>query len=616
MGLLDRIAARVAAEIVKAPALPAGSVAMTESQMRNQSINQNSGYGSQIPLPRDSNIASVPFSPGVPLVPGSINPLQDRGRPDPRRYEFLVAQNINITETRLVPFKTLRAAADQIDILRRCVEVLKNKMVGLDWDIVISDSASEKIISESGGNHLQAMDEARQKFSSEINRLSDFWKMPDKQEGLTFNEWIKMCLEEILVLDAWALWPQTTVGGDLMGFKVLDGSTIKPLINDKGFRPTPEEGPAYQQILYGFPRTEFTVNDESPEADGEFSSDQLIYSILNRRTWTVYGYSPVERSLMVADIYLRRQQWLRAEYTDGVVPEMIFESDATFGNNPELLRAYENIFNDDLAGQTEQRKRARLLPAGIKAVQLSGYGEKFTDTFDQYLVTSICGHFGVMPTEIGFVPKGSGLGGKGHQEGEAQAAHIIGLNPLQEWIGKILTNLSYTYLKMPRELEFKFMQPANQDTSDAAKRDDVEVRNGGMTINEHRADKGMPLLDTPEADMPILVAGQSVYLFSPDGIIAAGTEVNDAGMKENDDENALGEPKSSKDILTEEEPKEPELKPIEEEVKKFIRWTKRETPSRSFNFEYLEPEYSEILNKFIENQEFDKARSYAENFLI
>ena len=292
MGLLDRFAARVASEIVKAPAgLPVGAVAMTESQMRNSSINQNSGYGTQVPLPRDQNIANVPFSPGVPLIPGAINPLQDRGRPDPRRYEFLVAQNINITETRLVPFKTLRAAADQIDILRRCIEVLKNKIAALEWDITITQAASEKIIANSGGNHLQAMNKARDQFAPEIDRLVDFWRMPDIQEGLTFADWLKLSLEEILVLDAWAIWPQKTVGGDLMGLKVLDGSTIKPLINDLGFRPTPEQGPAYQQILYGFPRTEFDVTDDAPAADGEFTSDQLVYNIMNRRTWTVYGLS-------------------------------------------------------------------------------------------------------------------------------------------------------------------------------------------------------------------------------------------------------------------------------------------------------------------------------------
>ena len=602
MGILDRFAARVASEITKAPTLPTGSVAMTETQMRNNALSQQQGYGTQVPLPRDPNIANVPFTPGVPLVPGAINPLQERGRPDPRRYEFLVAQNINITETRLVPFATLRAAADQIDILRRCIEVLKNKVAALEWDIVISDSASEKIIAEAGGNHLQAMDKARQQFSGDIDRFVDFWKMPDVAEGLTFADWIRLCLEEVLVLDAWAIWPQKSVGGDLLGFKVLDGSTIKPLINDLGFRPTPEQGPAYQQILYGFPRSEFDITNDSPDADGEFTSDQLVYNIMNRRTWTVYGYSPVERALTIADIYLRRQQWIRAEYTDGVVPEMLFETDATFGNNPELLRAYENIFNDDLAGQTEQRKRARLLPAGIKAVQLEGYGEKFSDTFDEYLITSICGHFGVLPTEIGFSSKG-GIGASGHQKGESESAQQLGLEPIQQWLSKVITNLSYSFLGMPRELEFKFMASTRNDTKDQADRDDTEVRNGGMTINEHRAENGLPLLDTPEADMPILVAGQSVYLFSPDGIVAAGTSLDENGVQDN-------EP-SATEAPKEEVPETPERT----EVKKFIRWANRGTPTRPFNFEHLDHAYAETLNKFIEAKDIDGARWYAERYL-
>ena len=387
-----------------------------------------------------------------------------------------------------------------------------------------------------------------------------------------------------------------------MGLKVLDGSTIKPLINDLGFRPTPEQGPAYQQILYGFPRTEFDVTDDSPDADGEFTSDQLVYNIMNRRTWTVYGYSPVERALMIADIYLRRQQWIRAEYTDGVVPEMLFETDATFGNNPELLRAYENIFNDDLAGQTEQRKRARLLPAGIKAVQFDGYGEKFKDVLDDYLVTSICGHFGVMPSEIGFTPKSGGLGGKGHQDGEAESGQAIGVDPISQWLGKVLTNISYSFLNMPRELEFKFMKAERQDTEGIAKRDDIVVRNGGMTVNEHRAEAGMPLLDTPEADMPIFVAGQSVFLFTPDGIVAAGTSLDENGVQDN-------EPAAT------EAPAEKPAEPAQEEVKKFIRWVRRGTPTRAFNFEHLDHAYAEVLNKFVEEKDLDGARWYAERYL-
>jgi hypothetical protein len=519
MGLLDRFAKAVADQIEKAPSnLPAGAVTMTEQQMRD--ANQNSTYGQQTPLARDPRMAGVPFGPGSPILPGAINPLRDDGRADPRRYEYQVAQNINIgTEQKLVPFKTLRGAAEQIDIVRRCIEVLKAKISGLDWDIVIAEDASEKIIAEIGGDHTRAMSQARTKFSDEIYRLRTFWENPDRANGLTFIDWMMMSLEEILVLDAWAIWPQKTVGGDLYGFQILDGSTIKPLLDDRGMRPMPPQA-AYQQILYGFPRSEFQANSDNQDADGEFTSDDLSYFIRNRRANSVYGSSPVERCLPIADLYLRRQQWLRAEYTDGVSPEMMLTSDADFGNDPLVMKQYENIINDNLAGQTEQRKRALILPAGLKPQFYEGYGEKFKSNLDDYLITSITGHFGVLPTEIGFSAKG-GLGASGHQEGEAEAAQSIGVAPLVQWISKMLTNISYTYLGMPRELEFKFMVGEIRDNEAMAKKSDLELRGGTKTMNERRSELGLPLLDTPAADQPILVAGNGVYLFTPEGIVNA-----------------------------------------------------------------------------------------------
>ena len=383
MGLIDQFAKKVAKEITKAPNLPVGAVALTETQMRNN-IGQTTTYGQTDALPRNPNLATVPFAPGMPIVPGAINPPNpDSGRPDPRRYEYQVAQNINITETRLTPFKTLRAAADQIDILRRCIEVTKAKILGLNWDITLGEDAAEKIISEIGGARVRAMQTARDNYTEDISRVRQFWEQPDKANGLLFYDWLNIALEEILVLDAWAIWPQKTVGEDLYGLQILDGSTIKPLIDDRGMRPMPPYS-AYQQILFGFPRSEFTAPTESETTDGEFTSDELAYLIRNRRTTNVYGFSPTERALPLADIYLRRQQWLRAEYTDGVTPELLMKTDANFGNNPDLLRAYENIFNSDLAGQTEQRKRVRLLPVGMEPVQFDGYGERFKDTLDTF----------------------------------------------------------------------------------------------------------------------------------------------------------------------------------------------------------------------------------------
>ena len=617
MGLRDRIAkALLQGQVEKAPNLPAGAVTLTETQMRLNALNQLAqNYGNSTPLPRNPWLAGVPFGPGSPITPGAINPVREDGRPDPRRYEFQVAQNINITETRLVPFKTLRASADQIDILRRCIEVIKNKVTGLDWDITLGTDASEKIAATAGGDHVRAMAKAREKYTDEITRMRQFWENPDRSNGLTFADWLMIALEEILVVDAWAVWPQRSVGGDLYGLQILDGTTIKPLLDDRGMRPMPPNA-AFQQILYGFPRAEFTANDDDPKADGEFTSDDLQYLVRNRRTTSVYGFSPTERALPLADIYLRRQQWIRAEYTDGVLPELMFTTDENWGTNPDLLRAYENIFNDDLAGQTQQRKRLRLLPAGMTPVQFEAYGEKFKDTLDDYLITSICGHYGVQPAEIGFSPKG-GLGGAGFEEGRAESAEAIGTQPLVNWISKMLTNISYTYLGMPRELEFKLMTSKRLDNESNARKSQIEVTSGGKTINERRSELGLPLLDTPQADMPILQAGGSTFLFSPDGIIDAATA---AGAPALEGPNAT--PVKPVSQIGQKPKEEPGVKEEEEidnetkaEVKAFMKWANKGKRARLFEFKALDPIVGDALNRCAYEGDLESARALAKAYL-
>jgi hypothetical protein len=611
MGLRDRIIKALLAGEIEKRNLPAGATTMTEVEMRNRmggSIGQS--YGNSVPLSRNPWLAMVPFGPGTPMTPGAINPLRPDGRPDPRRYEYQVAQNINITETRLTPFKTLRAAADQIDILRRCVEVTKAKVAGLEWDIVLAQDASEKIAAESGGDHVRAMAKARVEYTDEINRVRSFWENPDRSNGLTFSDWLMTALEEILVIDAWAIWPQKSVGGDLYGFQILDGSTIKPLLDDRGMRPMPPSA-AYQQILYGFPRAEFSANDDDPKADGDFTADDLAYMIRNRRTTSVYGYSPVERALPLADIYLRRQQWIRAEYTDGVMPELMFTTDAEWGTNPDLLRAYENILNDDLAGQTEQRKRARLLPSGLTPIGMDTYGEKFKDTLDDYLITSICGHFGVQPNEIGFSPKG-GLGGAGFEEGRADTAEALGSQPLVNWISKMLTNLSYTYLKMPRELEFKLMTSRRLDNEANARKSQIEVTSGGKTINERRSELGLPLLDTPQADMPILVGGSGMYLFSPDGIINAA-QLTTAPTLEGSQATPTEQTQPQEEIKPEVE-EETSVETVSE-VKAFMKWASKGKRARLFEFKTLDPIVGEALNRCAFDGDLETAKALAKAYL-
>ena len=587
------------------PSLPAGAQVTQFTPEQLQGIaNQMYGTGVLTPLERNPWLPSVPFGPSQPLTPSAINPVGEDGRPDPRRWEYPVAWNVFVTEQRLVPWKVLRVAADQIDILRRCVEVLKAKLVSLDWDITLSESASEMIRQESGGDHLRAMAKARDEFNDDIARVRKFWMQPDKLNGLSFKDWLMMALEDLIVLDALAIYPHPDNKGDLHSLEILDATTIKPLLDDRGMRPQPPY-PAYQQVLYGFPRGEFLATSDDASMDGKFSADELIYLLRNRRTWTPYGYSPVERALPLADIYIKRQQWLRAEFTDGVMPDLFFVPRDNFNATPELIRAYENIINDDLAGQTEQRRRARIIPPGLDPADMTGHAEKFNPAFDEYFIKGITGHFGVLPTEIGYADGGT-LGGAGQQMGEAESARNLGLDPWVEWLSAQLSDICYKFLGMPRELEFVFGKSNTNDTTQEAQRREIELRTGQRTLNEAKAELGLPLSDSPYADLPMLMTGGGLMFVTPDGLEApqptAAPMAGEEQAAELQGETPTAEPKANQDGEA-------------EEVKAFLRWARKGKTDRDFEFVALDKIHAAALNRAAKDGDYDIAKAIGEMVL-
>ena len=107
---------------------------MTEGEMVARSGIMNEQYGQSVALPRNPIWPNVPFNPGNPLIPGAINPVREDGRADPRRYEYQVAQNINITPTRLIPFTTLRSTADHVVQNSQMNQLLKQHSIYANHD--------------------------------------------------------------------------------------------------------------------------------------------------------------------------------------------------------------------------------------------------------------------------------------------------------------------------------------------------------------------------------------------------------------------------------------------------------------------------------------------------
>lgn len=453
------------------------------------------------------------FGPGVPMAPRGIDPRDPvSGGTPPRRSEFPVAVNLNLSGQRLVPFDTLRDVADRVDVIRRCVEVRKAQMHAFDFDVVLTRQATRRIMRDDNiGSPGEAAQAAREKFEPEMIRLREWWEKPDRYNGMDFQAWLDVLLEEQLVLDAVSIWPRRKLGGDIGALELIDGATIKPLLDHRGSTPVPP-APAYQQILHGFARGDFTATD----GDG-YRADQIVYRPRRRRTFTPFGFPEVEHALSVADIYLKRMAWIRGEFTDGRMPDSWIKLPAEVSMTPDQMREWELVINEELADPT-QRRSLRMLPPGGEAEQMSTFADLYKPDLDEALIKLLCMCFGVLPTEIGFPPS-SGIGGKGHQEGEANSAHRKTTRPYARWLESLLTDLSRDYLGMPPELEFKLLGYEVEDQAEAEGVADSQMRRGAITLNDDRAARGMPLYTFPEADTPFIVTGSGLVFL--DGAMAA-----------------------------------------------------------------------------------------------
>lgn len=583
---LDELAEKVAAELVKASApglgrLPAGTTTTALA-----------------PLPVE-NQAGVGFGPGIPLPVRPIDPREPgRAQPEPRTTQFPVSVNTQLAD-RMVPFQTLRDVADQVDVIRRCIEVRKAQILSLEWSVNISRRTLKQIIADDAGatSPGEAAQIARERYATDIAKAEAFWERPDPVNGLDFFAWLAMLLEEMFVTDAVTIYPRVNRRGDFLAFELLDGTTIKPLLDHRGATPQPPY-PAYQQVLYGFPRGEFTA---SVDPAAEYQYDSLIYRPRNRRTFTPYGYSNVEQACSVADLYLKRADWMRKQFTHGVLPAGFMKTTGTAKMTPDDLKVWEDVFNDEMSGQTGERQTIRLLPEGFDPVTLDEWAKKYNPEFDEFLIKLMCACFDVMPTEIGFAPK-SGIGGKGHQEGEENTTYRKAIRPTVTWLAGIINEVSRTYLGMPSELEFEFLGFEVEDQLEMVQMHDQQVRGGVATINEIRSEQGRALWDFPEADTPFIVTGAGLQ-FLPAALqaIAVTAVEGDPNAGVASEPEAIAAP-------------HPPTPPVGEEIAKFVRYArKRKGAWRDFDFENPAlAEFSDHLNAWGEQGELDKIASWAQ----
>jgi HK97 family phage portal protein len=395
------------------------------------------------------------FSPGQPLVP------PDRERL--RVWDFPVGVNFIYTPRAYEPigFGELRALAESHDITRLAIETRKDQIESLEWRIRPRNGRA-----------------ADRDAAARIAALTRFWQRPDGEQP--FATWLREALEDMLVLDAPTFEIRRNRGGDIIGLDVVDGATIKVLVDDTGRRPRPP-APAYEQVIHGRPWRLLT-------------SDELLYAPRNVRPQKAYGYGPVEQIVTTVNIALRRQIMQLQHFTEGNVPPGLLS--APDGWNAEQIKQFQEWFDAMLAGNTAERSKLLWGPSGTR---YQAFKEApYKDDFDEWLARIVCYAFSLPPTAF------TRQVNRATAETSQDAALTEGLAPLMGWVKRLCDGVIQDRMGHA-DLEFAWSDVQTIDPKEQADILQAYVKEGIKTRNEARAilgDSPLPGGDVLTVDTP------------------------------------------------------------------------------------------------------------------
>lgn len=418
--------------------------------------------GSQVPdgvIANISGIGNAPgsqegawFGPGKTLAP--VAPEDTEGR----AFDFPTAYNLSIRPRAYegITFEQLRAFADGYDLLRLVIETRKDQIESYDWNIVAKEGKTAS--------------------DAEIEAAQAFFRRPDKEHP--WRTWLRMLMEEIFVIDTACIYPRATRGGQLYSLELIDGATIKRVLDGHGRTPLPPD-PAYQQILKGLPAVDYT-------------REELIYRMRNPRASRVYGFSPVEQIIMTVQIAMRRQVHQLQFYTEGSVPEAI--SGVPESWSIDTLKQFQLYWDTLMEGNTAQRRHMKFVPFDASKMAFPKQ-EALKDQFDEWLARIICFCFSISPTAL--VKETN----RATAESVQEAAKMEGLLPLLGWLKDLLDFMLQEQCQFPN-LEFKWDQEKGLDPVAMAGVHKIYLDAKVLTADEVREELGRePLTEEQKEEL-------------------------------------------------------------------------------------------------------------------
>jgi len=352
-----------------------------------------------------------------------------------------------------IDFATLRRFSVQYDVARAAINRRKRQLNTLEWDIVAAE------------------EDDKTDYKSIIKPLkSEFKKIGGYR--VRFRELLDTMTDDLLTLDALAIYKRPNQGGGLYALQPVDAATIVLEVDESGGTPLPPDV-AYKQYIRG-------------KMVAEFTADEMYYEMMNGRTYTPYGLSPLESLVIGVSAALKSEIYNLHLLTEGNIPEGFFGVPKDW--SPDQIKEFQALWDAALSGDTRATSKLKFVPSGDGA---TGYKPaikpedmKYKE-FQEWLMKKTCMLFEIQPQELGFTDTVNKATGEVQQSIGLNA----GLVPLARFFEEIFTDVIQEDLGFTN-LKFKYTGLDVTDEKRDAEVAEIKIRSGQTTVDEVRRARG------------------------------------------------------------------------------------------------------------------------------
>ena len=219
-----------------------------------------------------------------------------------------------------------------------------------------------------------------------------------------------------------------------------------------------------------------------------FENDEIVYFMLNRRSYTLYGFSPTQAAQQEIELMMQSTRYNKDFFTKNMIPDAIMTLEDA---NEDSL---EEVKDDWAAGvQGKPHKLLFITAKGDLHVLNTNNRDMEWLKGQQWYFHIIFAQFGMSPAEVGFHEDVN----RSTQEGQERVTVKNAIKPYLDLFDKKINMEIIPELLQEEKPKIKWKSMPEDHAAEKIQfdQDMKEVELGSMTINEYRKGRGREDVD-------------------------------------------------------------------------------------------------------------------------